>query len=343
MLRVREHIHGLHFHNAVFRIEQLEVASLSGRVTTHVNNALRSCEKDGIYHVLMHTRTRWVGDDDVGLSVFLYEFAIENILHIASKEQGIVDAIDFGIHFRILDGFGNILNTYHLASLPRHEIGNGSSTRIEVVNQFISCELRKITSHLIEVECLVGIRLIERLWPHLELQSFHLLVDVVFPLEHHHFLVAKCVVALVVIHIEQRGDFGKSVSQMLHESQGLCTLLFVLNAELHQEHQLTCVGIANHQTAKQSLVVAQIVECQPVLQSIRTNIIADAVVDVVHQPAFLDVENLVESTCDVESHSIHLLIFHILTHFLFGEPTLVRKTEFELVAISRRLLTPHDG
>ena len=79
------------------------------------------------------------------------------------------------------------------------------------------------------------------------------------------------------------------------------------------------------------------------LQGILTDIVANLIVDVVHQMALCDVENLVESTRDMEPDRIHHIILHILLHFFIREPTLIGETKLQLVAIAINLLTSKDG
>ena len=140
----------------------------------------------------------------------------------------------------------------------------------------------------------------------------------VFALYHMNLLVGKGVVRLMVVHIEQRCYLRESFREMLHEGIGLLLLFRCLDAELHQEHQLACVGCTDHQRAQQSTVFTQVIELQSVLQRIATDVVANLIVDVIHQMTLRDVENLVEGSCDVETHSVHHIILDILPHFLLG-------------------------
>ena len=51
-------------------------------------------KKDGIDNILMHTCSWRVGDDDIGTSVLLDKVTVEDIFHVASEEEGIVDVVD---------------------------------------------------------------------------------------------------------------------------------------------------------------------------------------------------------------------------------------------------------
>ena len=60
----------------------------------------------------------------------------------------------------------------------------------------------KLSGYAVEVVGLFGIRLVETLRSHLELQILHRLDDMVFPLEHQDVLIADGVVALLIVEIE---------------------------------------------------------------------------------------------------------------------------------------------
>ena len=64
----------------------------------------------------------------------LDEILCEYVLHVASKELGVRDAVDAAVDLGILDSLGNILNTYDLAGSTRHEIGYGARASVEVVD-----------------------------------------------------------------------------------------------------------------------------------------------------------------------------------------------------------------
>ena len=129
-----EHIHGLNHTHFVICIKVLQVARLGGRVATDVYDTLRCCPQNGLYHVRMHTCTRGVGDDDIRAPVLCDKFIRQDILHIAGKEKRVIDAIDARIDLRILNGLGHILDTNHLAGFPGHEVGDGASAGVEVVD-----------------------------------------------------------------------------------------------------------------------------------------------------------------------------------------------------------------
>ena len=94
MWSMREHINGLHLLNAVCHVKSLQVASLCGRIAADIYYALRVSTQDCPYNIGMHACTRWVGDDDIGASVFGNELVVENVLHIACIELGVGYVVD---------------------------------------------------------------------------------------------------------------------------------------------------------------------------------------------------------------------------------------------------------
>ena len=93
MWGVGEHVDGLNARNAVVLSEDFEVASLRGRVAAHVNNALRGGIHDGFHDIRMHACSWWVGDDDIRTTVIADEVIGEDVLHVASIEQRVIDMV----------------------------------------------------------------------------------------------------------------------------------------------------------------------------------------------------------------------------------------------------------
>ena len=93
MLRVGEHIYWLNALHLVCHVEQLQVASLRGGIATDIDDALRVGKEDGVDDVLVHSGSWRVSNDDVGFAVLLDEIAIQDVLHVASKELSILDSV----------------------------------------------------------------------------------------------------------------------------------------------------------------------------------------------------------------------------------------------------------
>ena len=131
------------------------------------------------------------------------EIVGQNILHIACIEEGVLDVVHLRIHLGILYGLWYVLDTDYLLCLVSHEVGDGSGSGVEVVNQLISGEVGKLAGHAVEVVSLLGIGLVETLRTYLELQVFHQFVDMVVALEEAEFQVVDGIVALLVIHVHE--------------------------------------------------------------------------------------------------------------------------------------------
>ena len=152
----------------------------------------------------MHAGSWRVGDDHVGAAMLLDELIVQNVLHVAGIEERVADMVLLGVHLGVLDGLGYIFYSDHLAGLPGHKVGNGAGAGIEVVDQRLICALGhvgegKVARHLVELVGLVGVGLIEALGTHLELQPFHLQIDMVVALEDMDGKVAESVVTLLIV------------------------------------------------------------------------------------------------------------------------------------------------
>ena len=92
-----------------------EVARLGGRIAADIDHALRRTGQQDIRHGRVDAGAGRVEHDDVGLSVFCNEFSLQDVFHISCKKRGVGDAVFPGIHFRVFDGFGHILDADDLA------------------------------------------------------------------------------------------------------------------------------------------------------------------------------------------------------------------------------------
>ena len=133
--------------------------------------------------------------------MFGNEFIRQDILHITGIEEGVMDVVDFGIHLSILNSLGYIFDTYDLACLLGHEVGNGTCASIQVVNQFFTSQSGKLSGNAVQMVCLLGVGLVETLRTNLEFQIFHRLKDMVVTLEYQYLLITDSVITLLVIKI----------------------------------------------------------------------------------------------------------------------------------------------
>ena len=292
----------------------------------------------------MHTGARRVGDDHIGAAVSGDKLVGENVFHVAGIERRLaVQPIQFGIHLRVLNGFGHILNAHNVARLARHKVGNRPGTGVQVVDQLVAREFGEVTCHLIQFVGLLAVGLVETLRPHFEAQSLHRLVNEVGAGIGHHIEIADRVVALRVVDIEQRSDLGEGGVQVGHHVE--CGLLFLIrrDAKLHQEHDFARRGGAEHDVAHQSAIGTQVVEFQTASDGIVAQVVANAVVDVAHQVALVDVENLVECSRNVETERVHLREYFAAFHLFEREPLLIGETELQFIAILACFLRAQDG
>ncbi len=160
---------------------------------------------------------------------------------------------------------------------------------------------------------LFGIGLIETLGAYLELQILHQLEDMIGALENKDLLIADSIVALLVVEIHQRGNLWELISNMLQEGEGLlltpvsCLLTTSVIVELDDNHQFTACAIADNDIAKQTHLLSEIEEGDALCDGIVADLVANLVVQVVHQPALLNRQDLVEGSRDVETDGRHVL------------------------------------
>ena len=121
---------------------------------------------------------------------------------------------------------------------------------------------------------------------------------------------------------------------MIHERICLSLLLWAFDAELHKKHQFACIAGAYHERAQQAFVKTKVVKLQAMAEGILPDVIADSIVDVVHQVALLDVEYLVKSSRDMKAHSVHHVVFDIGPYFFLCQPSLVGKAKLQFVAVA---------
>ena len=160
---VWEHVDRLHLADLVLHVEQLQVASLCGRIAADIDDALWGSIQDGLHHVGVHACSGWVGDDDIWSSMLCNEVVRQDILHVASIEQRVLNAVHLRVDFGVLDGFRHILDANHLTGFLRYEIGDGASACIQVVDQLIASKVGELAGYGVQMISLFCIRLIERL------------------------------------------------------------------------------------------------------------------------------------------------------------------------------------
>ncbi len=150
MVGVGKHVDRLHGRNTVFRIEELQVTRLRSRVAADIHDAVRCGIENHIDYIFVHTCARGVDYHYIGAAVGGDELVGKYIFHVAGIELGVVQAVDTGVEFGILYGFGDVFDADDMASVRGDEIGFGAGAGIEVVDEFAAGESGKIASHTVE-------------------------------------------------------------------------------------------------------------------------------------------------------------------------------------------------
>ena len=152
--------------------------------------------------------------------------------------------------------------------------------------------------------------------------------------------VARRVVQLRIDHVHQRGDLREALFQVVEQGADAGAVLF---AEDDDHHHLSCGGGAYHQVAQQPAVFADVVETVSLLQTEPFGLEPDLVRRSRLQPAFADVEHLVELAGDVEAQGGARLDVAATGDLFVGHPAARSEGEFEFVAVAYRLRRADDG
>ena len=244
MVGVGEHVDGLHTLHAIEVVEQAKVASLCGRVATHIDYAPWRSKADNVHHIAVHAGAGRVGDDDIGSAVVADKVCGEDVFHVAGIKERVVEPVKLGVDFSVGNGFGHILNAHHLTGLSCHKVGDGARAGIEVVDQLIAAQTGKVAGHLIKFVGTGRVGLIKTLRTHLEPQTFHLGINAVCAAVGDDGQVGKGVVAFRVVDVEQRRHLGESRVQMVEQVVSLLVFVGSVDAKLHEQHQFARRGIA---------------------------------------------------------------------------------------------------
>ena len=159
----------------------------------------------------------------------------------------------------------------------------------------------------------------------------------VVALEHLHVEVADGIVALVVDDIHQRSNLREAVGHELQNLFHLAAAFVVGHLALQHHHQFARRRGTDHDVTKKSFLRAQVEEREVVRVGIVAYGSANLVGNVVLQPALVDGQHLVERPRNMESHGIHLVVFHILLHLLFRKPALIGECKLQLVTVKAGL------
>ena len=150
MVGMGEHIDGLHSENLVHLGKKSQVACLRRGVATNVYHTLGCCTLDDIEYALVYTCARWVEDDDIGAAVACYKLVAHNILHVASVEHRILDAVNLRVNLCILNSLGHILHADNLCCAACAEVGDSTCACVEVVEHICGLKVGEVACKLLE-------------------------------------------------------------------------------------------------------------------------------------------------------------------------------------------------
>ena len=90
---VWEHVDRLHLADLVLYVEQLQVTSLCSRIAADVDDTFWSSVQDSPHYVGVHACSGWVGDDDVRATMLCNKVVRQDVLHVASIEQRVLNVV----------------------------------------------------------------------------------------------------------------------------------------------------------------------------------------------------------------------------------------------------------
>src|SRR5690606_4447255 len=96
---LREHIYRLHPGHFVMFIQKGEIPCLSGRITADVNDTLWQDTNNLLNHILMHSISRRICDDDIRMPMLLNKAFGKDFFHVPSEKLGVGYIVVSGIVF----------------------------------------------------------------------------------------------------------------------------------------------------------------------------------------------------------------------------------------------------
>ena len=272
--------------------------------------------------------------------MLLDEVIGKDVLHVTGIEQCIVDIVDFAIDLCIGNCLGNILDADHLAGTSGYEVGNGSRSRVQVVNEFVTRQFGKVAGYTVEVISLVGIGLIETLGAYLELEVFHGFINEVLSLEQRQLQIVERIVTFLVVYIEYGCKLRELVCNMIEQQEGFLLVALLVVMELQNKHPFAGIGVAENHVAQQSYLITYIIIGITMGKREIAYLIAYLIVQVIHQVTLGDGINLIKSASNMKSNcrfaQVAWAIFgpwRQCSYLLFGVPTLVSAAKFKFIAI----------
>ena len=102
-MRVRKHVDGLHPGNLVFLVQQRQIPCLRGRIAADINHRRRFYFQNFFHQFWVHAGPWRIGNDNVRFSMMGKEFVITHIYYIAANKEGVINIVQGGIFFGILE------------------------------------------------------------------------------------------------------------------------------------------------------------------------------------------------------------------------------------------------
>ena len=148
-------------------------------------------------------------------------------------------------------------------------------------------------------------------------------------------LVADGIVQLLVDDVPEGGNLRKIGHQGIQEGDSLGGILV---GEAQDEHHRAGFRRPDEHVAEIPLIVADIVEIVPVFDTELLDKQADSIGRLWLEPAFLDIQDLVEEFAHVEAQAHPVIRRYGIRIFAMKHPAFAGSAEFQLVTVKLRPL-----
>ena len=271
--------------------------------------------------------------EDMNQSALMYRLLQGDVLHVAGEELAVGDPVRGRIGLRILDGLRNIFDTNDFRSLAGDELGDGAGAGVQVIDYLVAGQGGELARDTVQAVGLLRIRLVERFRADLETQAFHLLVDGLVALVQDRGLVADGIVQFLVDDVPEGGDLREFGRDGFQEGG---PALFILVGEAHDQHDRTRFRRPDEHVAEETVILADIVEFVAVINAELLDEQADRVGRFGLEPAFANVQDLVEELSDMEPQSHPLVLRNGVRILAMEQPAAAGCAEFQFVTIILR-------
>ena len=114
---------------------------------------------------------------------------------------------------------------------------------------------------------------------------------------------------------------------MLQQVFSLFFTTCLVVVELDDNHQFTAGTIADNDIPQESYLCTQVEERDAMRYGVVANVVTYLIVQVVHQPALLNGQYLVEGSCDMEADGGRVLYQCFVLQLFAGQPAFISTTE----------------